>query len=232
MQPIMMAHRGNSGLAPENTLAAFAAAIDTKSEWVELDVHLTADGEVVVMHDATVDRTTDGSGAIADLTLAQIKALDAGSWFSPEFEGERVPTLADVVDLLGKRLRINVEIKSAADPASAAKVVAILREGGVLQQSMISSFGLEAVLEVRKHWADPVLALITGNAADLQTTIDHGLQYFNIEHHAVDAELLERTHAAGVLANVWTIDDPELWRHFAKLGADIMTTNQPHLMPV
>ena len=232
MQPIMMAHRGNSGLAPENTLAAFAKAFETKSLWTELDVHLTADGEVVVMHDDRVDRTTDGTGAIADLTLAQIKTLDAGSWFGPQFKGERVPTLAEVVDLIGDRLRINVEIKSAADPESAAKVVSILRDGGVLEQSLISSFGLQAVLEVRKYWDNPTLALITGDAKDLQTVIDHRLQYFNIEYHAVDRALLDRAHAAGVLCNVWTIDDPELWRHFAELGANIMTTNQPHLMPV
>lgn len=232
MSPILMAHRGLSGLAPENTLAAFSKATETKSEWVELDVHLTADGEVVVMHDSTVDRTTDGTGAISDLTLAQIRALDAGSWFGPAFAGERVPLLAEVVDLLGSRLRINVEIKSAADPASAAKVVDILRNGGVLEQSQISSFGLEAVLEVRKYWSDPVLALITGNPADLQTTIDHRLQYFNIEKTHVDGALLDRAHAAGIGCNVWIVDDADTWRHYAALGADIMTSNQPHLMPV
>jgi glycerophosphoryl diester phosphodiesterase len=232
MQPQLMAHRGNSGLAPENTLAAFAKAIDTKSKWVELDVHLTADGEVVVMHDAKVDRTTNGTGAIADLTFAQIRALDAGSWFGPEFAGEKVPTLAEVVDLLRDRLRINVEIKSAADPESSRKVVEILRNGGVLEQSMISSFGLQAVLEVRKYWDDPMLALITGKVEDLQTTIDNGLQYFNIEYHPVDGALIEKAHAAGVGVNVWTVDDPALWPHFAKLGADILTSNQPHLMPV
>jgi len=232
MQTVLMAHRGNSGLAPENTLAAFAKALETRARWVELDVHLTADGRVVVMHDGTVDRTTDGSGAIVDLTLAQIKALDAGSWFGPEFAGEPVPTLAEVVELLRDRIRINVEIKSAADPESAAKVVGILRDGGVLEQSIISSFGLEALLQVPKYWDSPTLALITGNAADLQTTIDHGFQYFNIEYHAVDAALLERGLAAGVAFNVWTIDDVDLWRRYAGMGADIITSNQPHLMPV
>ncbi|MEN6347408.1 MAG: glycerophosphodiester phosphodiesterase family protein [Armatimonadia bacterium] len=230
--PALMAHRGASSLAPENTLAAFRKALETKSQWVELDVHLTADGEVVVMHDGTVDRTTDGTGPIAKMTLAQIKALDAGSWFKPEFVGERVPTLAEVVALLGKRLRINVEIKSSGNAATAQKVVEILRKGGVLEQSMISSFGLQAVLEVRKYSTVPLLALISGKATDLQTTIDKGLPYFNIEYRQVDAALVEKARAAGVRLCVWTVDNPALWPRFVDLGADIVCTNRPHLMPV
>jgi glycerophosphoryl diester phosphodiesterase len=230
--PALMAHRGASALAPENTLAAFRKALETKSQWVELDAHLTADGEVVVMHDGTVDRTTDGTGPISKMTLAQIKALDAGSWFKPEFAGERVPTLAEVVALLGKRLRINVEIKSSGNAATAQKVVEILRKGGVLEQSMISSFRLQAVLEVRKYSSVPLLALISGKASDLQIVIDKGLPYFNIEYRQVDAALVEKARAAGVRLCVWTVDNPTLWPRFVELGADILCTNRPHLMPV
>ncbi|MEN6644984.1 MAG: glycerophosphodiester phosphodiesterase family protein [Armatimonadia bacterium] len=232
MKPELMAHRGNSALAPENTLAAFAMALKTPSQWTELDVHLTADGEVVVMHDATVDRTTNGSGVIAEMTLAQIKALDAGSWFGAEFTNERVPTLAEVVDLVQDRIRLNVEIKSSADPESSRKVVEILRRGGVLEQSMISSFGLQAVLEVRQHWDNPYLALITGRGEDLAITIEHKLQFFNVHYQAVDEQLVAQAHEAGVGVCAWTIDDPALWRPFAELGVDIFCTNAPHLMPV
>jgi len=232
MEPELMAHRGNSALAPENTLAAFAKALETPSQWTELDVHLTADGEVIVMHDATVDRTTNGRGVIAEMTLAQIKALDAGSWFGPEFTNERVPTLAEVVDLVKDRIRLNVEIKSSADPESSRKVVEILRGGGVLEQSMISSFGLQAVLDVRQHWDNPYLALITGHAEDLATTIEHKLQFFNVHYQAVDEQLIAQAHEAGVGVCAWTIDDPALWEPFAKMGLDIFCTNAPHLMPV
>ncbi len=232
MQPALMAHRGNSGLAPENTLAAFAAALETKSEWVELDVHLSADGELIVMHDATVDRCTNGSGAIAEMTLAQIKALDAGSWFAPEFAGETVPTLAEVVALVGDRIRLNVEIKSSADPLSSLKVVQALADGGVLAQSIVSSFGLEAILETRKHWPEGTLALITGRAADLAIAQEHKLPWFNVAYPDVDAALVERAHAAGIKVNAWTLDDPTRWAYFAGLGVDIICTNVPHLMPV
>lgn len=232
MQPELMAHRGNSVLAPENTLAAFAEALKTPAQSTELDVHLTADGHVVVMHDATVDRTTNGTGAIADLTLAQLKALDAGSWFGPAFAGEPVPTLAEVVELVGSRLALNVEIKSSADPESARKVVAVLRDGGVLDQSTISSFGLQALLQTRKHWPQGTLALITGHGQDLQIAIDNGLQSFNVYYPEVDEALVHRAHEAGLKVMIWTMDDPGQWTHFAALGVDIICTNAPHLMPV
>lgn len=232
MKPELMAHRGNSAVAPENTLAAFGQALDTPSQWIELDVHLTADGEVVVMHDATVDRTTNSGGVIAEMTLTQLKALDAGSWFGSQYTNQRVPTLAEVVNLVEDRIRLNVEIKSSADPESSRKVVEILRHGGVLEQSMISSFGLQAVLEVREHWDSPNLALITGKAEDLAIAIEHKLQFFNVHYQAVDEGLIAKAHEAGVGVCVWTMDDPAQWPKFAGLGVDIICTNAPHLMPV
>jgi glycerophosphoryl diester phosphodiesterase len=232
MQPAVMAHRGNSGVAPENTLAAFARAMETKAEWIELDVHLSADGEVVVMHDDTVDRCTNGSGAIAEMTLAEIKALDAGSWFGVEFAGEKVPTLAEVVALVGDRVRINVEIKSAADPMSSLKVVEVLKEGGVLEWSMVSSFGLEALVETRKHWPEGLLALITARAADLDVVIEHRLQWFNVGYWEVDEAVMRRAHGAGVKVMIWTMDDPARWKEFAGMGVDMVCTNVPHRMPV
>lgn len=231
MIPELMAHRGNSALAPENTLAAFAKALQCRPQWIELDVHLSADGELIVMHDATVDRCTNGTGAIADLTLSELKQLDAGSWFGPQFVGEQVPTLAEVVELVGDRVRLNVEIKSTADPESCRKTVEVLRQGGVLEQSMISSFGLQALLETRKLWPEGLLALITGKAEDLQIVLDNGLDWFNVEYSVVDAALLERVHEVGLGATIWTLDDPSRWDEFAAMGADIICTNAPHLMP-
>lgn len=230
--PELMAHRGNSALAPENTLAAFASALESTAVSTELDVHLCADGHLIVMHDATVDRTTNGTGAIADMTLRQLKTLDAGSWFGPEFEGEPVPTLAEVVALVGNRVQLNVEIKSSADLDSSGKVVQVLREGGVLEQSMISSFGLGALLETRKLWPEGTLALITGKGEDLQVAIDHGLQWFNVYYHEATPALVQQAHEAGLRVMIWTMDDPLLWEYYAQMGVDGICTNAPHLMPV
>lgn len=226
----LMAHRGNSALAPENTLAAFAKALDSRPEWIELDVHLSADGQVVVMHDRTVDRTTNGTGALAELTLAQIKALEAGSWFGAEFAGELVPTLAEVVELVGDRSRLNVEIKLAADnPGAPQQVVEVLRQGGVLAASMISSFDLEAVLEVRELTPEPALALITGRATDLDRAREAGLPWLNLHAAATTEALLQQAREAGIAVTVWTVDSPAQMEHFASLGVEALCTNAPHL---
>jgi glycerophosphoryl diester phosphodiesterase len=228
----LMAHRGASGLAPENTLAAFARCLEYAPQWIELDVHASADRAIIVMHDGTVDRTTNGSGAIGSLTLAELKALDAGSWKGAEYAGEPVPTLEEVVALVGQRVRLNVEIKGGPDlPFVAERVVAILREGGVLGQSMISSFDLSAVQAVQALTDEPALALITGNAADLAIAAEARLGWLNLAHPGVDADLMAAAHAAGLGVCAWTINDLSRWDEFAALGVDVLCTDNAHLAP-
>ena len=111
-RPRVIAHRGFSGVAPENTLAAFRRAIEIGADMIEVDVALTGDGHVVCLHDETLDRTTDGQGLLAAATFEEVRRLDAGSWFAPELAGEKVPTLAEVLDLARGRILVNVEIKS------------------------------------------------------------------------------------------------------------------------
>jgi glycerophosphoryl diester phosphodiesterase len=113
--PLVIAHRGDSAHAPENTLAAFDGAVAKRADWVELDAHLSRDGEAIVLHDRTVDRTTDGHGRVADLTVAQIKALDAGAWFAPQFAGERIPTLSEALARLKGRLPVLIELKEVGN---------------------------------------------------------------------------------------------------------------------
>jgi len=111
----VIAHRGASAYAPENTLAAFALAAEQGADWFELDCTLSKDGEVIVIHDDDVERTTGGTGKVADLTLAELKALDAGSWFDPKFAGEKLPTLGEALDLAKGRIGVYIEIKDSAD---------------------------------------------------------------------------------------------------------------------
>ena len=228
----LIAHRGASGLAPENTLAAFALALQHEPEWIELDVHVTLDGELVVMHDATVDRTTNGRGAIAGMPLAELRTLDAGGWFGAEARGERVPLLEEVVALVGQRSRLDVEIKAGPDLAqAAAQVVEVLRAGGVLAASEVSSFDLEAVLAVQAITAEPALALITGRAEDLRLCLQHGLPWLSIHQAAVTAELIAAAHAAGVRVAAWTINDLSRWEEFRAMGVDLFCTDMCHLAP-
>ena len=118
-QPVIFAHRGASAHAPENTLAAFELALAQQADALELDVKLSADGHVVVIHDATVDRTTNGHGRVRDLSLADLKKLDAGSFFSQAFAGENIPTLDEVFESFGKRTFINVELTNYSTPGDA-----------------------------------------------------------------------------------------------------------------
>lgn len=228
----LMAHRGASGIAPENTLASFRKCLEYSPEWIELDVHATQDGQIVVMHDGTVDRTTNGSGAIADLTFDEIRQLDAGSWFGAEFAGEPVPLLSEVVALVGQRSRLDVEIKGGPDlPATAAAVVDILRAGGILGLSEISSFDLVALVAVQKLTTEPEIALITGDAAHLALCREHGFGWLNLHFGGVTAELVQEAHAAGIGIAAWTIDDLARWEEFKALGVDFFCTNLPHLAP-
>src|SRR5271170_5657439 len=112
MALLIIAHRGSSGEYPENTLSAFAAAVRDGADWCELDVQLSRDGELVVIHDATVDRTTDGHDAVAAMTMAELKTLDAGSRFGAKFIGERLPELDEVFDAIGTGCGINIELKA------------------------------------------------------------------------------------------------------------------------
>src|SRR5512143_1091036 len=113
-QPLVIAHRGSAAYAPENTLAAFQLAAEQGADAIELDVDLTRDGHMVIMHDATIDRTTDGHGRVGDLTLEELRRVDAGAWKDAAFQGERVPLLEEVFEAVGQRLLINVEIKGMA----------------------------------------------------------------------------------------------------------------------
>jgi len=129
----VIAHRGASADAPENTLAAFERAIDLGAHWFELDCSLTADGEVVAIHDDTVDRTTSGSGQVDEMDLAELKQLDAGSWFDPSFAAERIPTLGESLECAGDRIGVYIEIKDSDDDgALTADLLALAHDHGTL----------------------------------------------------------------------------------------------------
>lgn len=126
----VIAHRGASAYAPENTLAAFELAVEQGAHWFELDCTLSKDGEVIVIHNGDVDRTTDGKGSVADLTLAELEQLDAGSWFDPKFAGEKLPTLAEALDLAKGRIGVYVEIKDSDDDGRLKNQVLKLADKG------------------------------------------------------------------------------------------------------
>jgi glycerophosphoryl diester phosphodiesterase len=150
-QPPVIAHRGVRSLAPENTLAAFQKTPASGARWIETDVKLTHDGVPILMHDDTLDRTTNGKGAVADMTWADMQRLDAGSWFGPNFAGERIPTLVETLNyVLKNNLHINLEIKPCPGRAQATTMVALIEAAKVWPQDypppLISSFDTEALM--------------------------------------------------------------------------------------
>lgn len=152
-ETLIFAHRGSKGTHPENTLAAFKEAIRLGVDGIELDVHLTRDGELAVIHDETVDRTTNGSGKVADFSLVELQNLDAGSWFSKEYTDEKIPTLNEVLDLLkDTNIILNVEIKNDVIPYDGIeeKVLAVLEDYQYKEKSIISSFNHYCLKEVNR----------------------------------------------------------------------------------
>jgi len=236
-RPLNIGHRGASGLAPANTLAAFRAALDLGIDGVELDAQRCRTGEVIVMHDLTVDQTTNGTGPVKSLSLAELKALDAGSWFDARFAGERVPTLAEVLDLIGDRLLVNVELKSFSPRTDGleAEAIRLIRERGLERTVLISSFNPFALWRTRRLAPDLKLGLLY--AHDLPVYLRKMWLAFlshpealHPDYTLVDEALVTRAHARGQQVNTWTVNEPAEMRRLIALGVDGIITDRPDVL--
>lgn len=233
-RPLNIAHRGFSAEAPENTLAAFDAAARAGADGVELDVTMCASGDVVVIHDDTIDRTTNGSGRVRDMSLDTLRMFDAGRWFDARYEGQFIPTLADVLDLVGETMIVNIEIKAATAKEEGLEngVIALVRQRGLVDRVLISSFSPIALWRMRRRAPEIRRALLT--APQLPLMLGSGWPAGLVKAHAmhphhsqVDAAYVQRTHARGRTINVWTVDEPEEMRRLCLLGVDGIITNHP-----
>ena len=233
-KPVIFAHRGASLYAPENTLAAFELAAQQGADAIELDVKLSADGEVVVIHDQTVDRTTDGIGKVNHLTLEQLKILDAGAKFSTDFSGEPIPTLREVFEHLGGRLYINVELtnyNSTFDDLP-RKVAAIVRDCGQEDNVLFSSFNLFNLLKMKKYLPNnPVAALASSGFLGFAQRGQPGklispeIIHPNIKDVSLDYIKSQKVKNRRV--HVWTVNDPQEMKRLSELGADGIFTDDP-----
>ncbi len=232
MMPLIEAHRGDSSNAPENTRAAFALALRLGVPWIELDVHPARDGTLMVIHDDRVDRTTDGSGAVCDLTVGQLSRLDAGVRFSPAYTGERIPRLVDMLEMVAPTAtRINVEIKSSPRGKEVPQtVVDLLRRFGKEQEYIVSSFNLRSLLDVRAVDSRIPLALIGKMPGLLAQAVQHQLPWIHANHTTVTGASIMDAHAHGIQVSVWTVDDAEKWSFWRDAGVDKICTNRPAVM--
>jgi len=227
-EPLLIAHRGLSARYPENTMAAFRAAAEAGAEMLELDVGLSADGQVVVLHDVTLERTTTGSGELERHPWSTLKDLDAGSWFAPEFAGERLPLLAQVLDELGGRIAINIEIKPEASSGQAEggieqKVAALVAERGLQPRVVVSSFLPAAVARIKQ--ADPAIRTAVLYHTELHYEAPrivelYGADGLHLNHAHLTAETVQALHDKGFYVGVYTVNDAGELRRMAAMGVD------------
>ncbi len=236
-RPLNLGHRGASAAAPANTLAAFRLALELGADGFELDVQLTADNELVVIHDFSVDHTTGGSGLVRLKTLAEIKKLDAGVRFAPRFAGERIPTLREVFAMAGKGPFINVEIKTISPRGNGLepRLIALIREYGLGERLVVSSFNPFALWRMRRLAPDLKLALLY--ADDLAVYLrDRWLAFLshpnalNPKYTMATTDHVRWAQAHGYGLYVWTVDDEVEMRRLASLGVTGIISNKPDVL--
>ena len=220
------AHRGASGYAPENTIAAFDLALNMPVDGIETDIRASREGALVLLHDATVDRTTDGRGAVADLSLAELRQLDAGVRFAPRFAGQRVPTLDELLDRYAGRTRFWLEVKAPGVEEPLARAV---RERGLGRDVQFSSFQFDSLRRLRAAWPEAELTFLTREleADTLDRCRGLGVAQLSLHHSALGAAAIGRIRAAGLEARAWGIGDKAALRRVLDLGVSGLTLNWP-----
>ena len=236
----IIAHRGASAYYPENTLASFEGAVALGADMVELDVQLTSDGEVVVFHDEKISRCTNGRGRVADHTLAALRRLDAGSWFDKKFQGQKIPTLLEVLHLCRERIAVNIEVKTEAvrDHVSGGieeKCLRIVDQAGMREHVVFSSFDPRAVLHLKTiDGGTPVAVLYEKKHYGLQmpsaiVSSLHADAFNCSQRELIKVWLADLTHH-DIPVNVYTVNEEKKMRRWLALGVDGIFTNHPDVL--
>jgi glycerophosphoryl diester phosphodiesterase len=236
-RPIIFAHRGASANAPENTLAAFDLALRHEADAIELDAKLSIDGQVVVIHDQTVERTTDGQGDVRLMSLAALKELDAGSFFDVAFRGERIPTLGQVFEAFGHKTYINVELTNYASPNDNLPdcVAELVKHHRLEKRILFSSFNPRALRKAMLLLPEVPIGLLASPGRSgwwARSWLGRMIVPYESLHPEltdVTAELVAATHRLGHRLNVYTVNHPEDMRRLFTLGVDGIFTDDPHL---
>ncbi len=235
-QPLVIAHRGFSWIAPENTLASYRLAMKTKADMAECDVRLTSDGALVLLHDATLERTAGGKGILREHTFEEIRKLDAGGWKAAEFTGERIPTLQELLEVMKGHMRLVIEIK---EEQTERQVLEAIHAAGVAPEDvMIFSFIRKAVANIAG--LEPLLPT-TWLVSDLpyqreqrQEIIRDALRArvsaIGLSKETVDPEFIRHAHSCGLQVFVWTVDEPADMKFLIRIGIDAIITDRPDVL--
>lgn len=218
---IIMGHRGAAALAPENTLLSIATAMEIGVDAVEIDVHLSKDKEIVVIHDATVDRTTNGTGAVSSYTVEEMKRLDAG-------KGETIPTLQEVMDFIHGKVKLVVELK---DEGTEGPVVDLIQRNGLMENVYVISFWHRLVRTVKDiEGRIKTGVLFVGCPVDASIAAQVSADALVMKYTFVDKRFVDTAHEEGLTVFIWNIDDQRFVKPYADMGVDGMGSNDPRVL--
>ncbi|MFW9997948.1 MAG: glycerophosphodiester phosphodiesterase [Candidatus Odinarchaeota archaeon] len=227
-----IAHRAGAGLRPENTLAAIQMASELNVDMIEFDIQPTKDSKIVLMHDKTVDRTTNGTGKPPELTHAYLMSLDAGSWFHYDFTGEKIPALEEALKIVPTNIELNVELKYFDNKGDwfERRVYSILEENRALKRSIITTrwpMTCERLLKIDSDVKTTVLQKQRTEDEYLALLVNQQLEYAQIRRHSMNQPFIDRLHDNGIQVFIFYSDEEKEMEKFARMGVDGILTNFP-----
>ena len=219
-------HRGSKVRAPENTLSALRQAIAEGADYAEIDVQTTADGVVVLLHDADLMRVASVNRRLRDINYRELKDIDVGSWFAPEFSSERIPTLQEAIDLARGRIKLNIELKFTwPDPTLAQKVGNIIRQNGFSSDCVVSSLNFQALTEIKQVFPELTAGFIVFKVAGNLPRME--ADFLSINAARATPRLVRRLHRHGRAVHVWTVNDFNNVISMIEVGVDNIITDNP-----
>ena len=227
---LVIAHRGASGHAPENTLAAFRRAVALGASFIETDLHLSRDAHFVAIHDDNVNRTTNGQGKVHDLTLADLRRLDAGSWFGSEFSGEPIPTLEEILEFSKKNdVVFYLELKLIGAWGGEHALIGALRESGEIARTIVISFDAEVIAALRKIEPTLMTGLLFEGQIDqpLQRAVEAGARQLAVRGDLVTPALIAEARKRDLQIVCWTVNQPAHMRMLIEAGVDGIMSDYP-----
>ena len=238
---MIIGHRGARAYAPENTVPSFEKGIKCKADMIEFDIRLTKDGHIVVMHDATVDRTTNGTGLVSQLTLKQIKDLDAGIWFSPKFKGTKIPTLEEAIAVIKGKAKFAIEIKKElhSNEAIEKKLIEEILKNNILEDTVVISFNFSSLKRVKEIEPQLQIGFLLSQNDDFEQGLKeilrikgeaiHPPDYSLLNAHLV-AHLVSEAHRKGILVRLGNPNNKEEMNKLIKMGVDGISTDFPDIL--
>jgi glycerophosphoryl diester phosphodiesterase len=229
--PLIIAHRGSAGEAPENTLGSFKLALDQGCDAIELDIHLSADGEMMVIHDYTIDRTTTGAGRVRDMTVSELKQVDAGTKFHEKYTGERIPLLGEVFELVPGHIMINVEIKGGYHEGIADKLAKLLRSHNRVDGVVVSSFNHKVLVELKRIDSDVKIGLLYTadfvNHRKVAELVGEPVYSLHPHYSQISGSDISDAVSHGIQVYPYTINDEASMLHMIEAGASGIITDYP-----